>query len=1150
MVSLMLAAVGCGDDGPPLRDAGDDASVVVKTHGRVLGQVFRADTLQPVADVKITGPHSVTATSDAQGKFELSMLETQRTALIASIEGFARAIEPVEVVANQAVSVEFRLLPVSASAELDSSKGGEVRAASGAAVTVDEGAFLDAQGKPVTGMVSVELTVLDPSTPAGLRAFPGDFAATSKSGSDGQLETFVPMEVTVRSGDEVLDFAKGKGAEVNFPVPDGLKDKAPQTIALWSLSTTTGAWQEEGSATLITDGSGQLVYRGRLTHMSWWNCDRFMDRVTCVRGCVTKDGNAASRVTTQAEGIDYSNIGQDLTDDKGCFAQDVKAGAQLRVRALTTDATSEWKVITAPETLMKARDNRDACMDVGTLELVGRKAEDMSCPSGTTKCGDACVDVATDYDNCGRCGNSCFGTVRGAQCIAGQCACNGSETKCQSIFERGSACTDLKFDEMNCGACGKQCASGQTCEDGACKQLSCSAGLTLCGSTCVDTSGSGQHCGKCDAPCAMGQSCNAGTCEALHCPDSLEMCGTACVVKGTCMGAADCTRTYRCDDSSTVSVCKLCDGTLDCKNGKDEASSSTGGACTMCPNGKLATACNGVKECAGGEDEQGCGGSVGGAAGSGGSGSGGSGGSTGSDTGAGGSGGSAGKPVVEPTAGNGGSGGNPTGAAGSGGAAGGGVDASPDAGLGGSGGAAASGTGGIGGRPGGGGVGGAPDTGGAGGAAGSSTGGIGGGPGGGGVGGIDPGPGGAGGAAGSGTGGIGGRPGGGGVGGTPDTGGSGGAAGSGTGGIGGGPGGGGVGGIDPGPGGAGGAAGSGTGMDGGVAGGPPGAGIGGGGGRGGSGGIGGGNCGPDDFECPDTTCITKLQLCDNVNDCSDGSDEANCSPCQGQVQCPDLSCAPSPDQCPNTSCPADMVTCPGGGCAPSIDLCGGGGGGCDPKQIACDDAQGSPICANECDQVTECGNGADEDVSKCCDQQGGVLCQNVAQDMVCVTADHVCAGDGDQCADGSDENPQLCCDQQGGMYCEGAQGPLCVPSSQICANDGSQCLNGADEDTARCCRDKGGLLCKSGECIDPIQQCDQATDCSDGSDESPETCCHGPDSWLCADGSLCITNAQRCNGGLPDCGDGSDELGCGCPNGQVTCPDKSCAVDIGSCPVP
>src|SRR6185295_10995543 len=147
-----------------------------------------------------------------------------------------------------------------------------------------------ADGKPVTGTVTVELTVLDPSDAAGMEAFPGDFAATTMGGKDGQLESFVPMEITVKQGDQVLDFASGKGAEVYFPVPESLKDKAPQTIALWSLSEDTGAWVEEGTATLITDGAGQLVYRGRLTHMSWWNCDRFIDAVTCIRGCVTKDG--------------------------------------------------------------------------------------------------------------------------------------------------------------------------------------------------------------------------------------------------------------------------------------------------------------------------------------------------------------------------------------------------------------------------------------------------------------------------------------------------------------------------------------------------------------------------------------------------------------------------------------------------------------------------------------------------------------------------------------------------------------------------------------------------------------------------------------------------------------------------------------------
>ncbi|HKU44816.1 MAG TPA: hypothetical protein VJR89_41945, partial [Polyangiales bacterium] len=701
--------MGCGDDDTPQRDAGADGSVAPKARGRVTGQVFRADTLKPVGGVTITGPQGVTTQADDEGKFELSMLETQRTALVATVDGFARAIEPVEVIGGQTVSVDFRLIAVTASAELDSSKGGEVRAASGAAVTIEQGAFLDADGKPVTGMVTVQLSVLDPSTPAGLQAFPGDFAATSKAGGEGQLETFVPMEITVRSGDKVLDFAQGKGAEVNFPVPDGLKDKAPQTIALWSLSPTTGVWSEEGTATLITDGSGQVVYRGRLTHMSWWNCDRFMDQVTCIRGCVTRDGKAAPWVLTQAEGIDYSNIGQDRTGSDGCFAQDVKAGAQLRVRALTDDASSEWKVITAPTTRMYAKERSSSCMDVGTIELVGRKAEDMACPTGTTKCGDSCVDLASDYDNCGSCKRSCFGGLRGSECIAGQCACNASETQCQTAD--GAVCTDLEFDEANCGKCGTKCGIGQTCEEGTCKQVSCPSGLTLCGSACVDTAQSGQHCGACDAPCAMGQGCNAGKCEALRCPDSLEMCGTSCVAKGTCNGAADCMKTFRCSDSSSVSICKLCDGVLDCDNGKDEAPSSRGGGCAMCSNGMPAPACNGVKDCAGGEDEAGCGSTMSmGDAGQGGSGgspdtsTAGSGGTPAADGGKGGSagsGGAGGGSTTNPDV-SAGSGGSNPGGGGAGGAAGGGTS------TGGSGGAAA-------------GVGGNPDAGGSGGAAGGGT---------------------------------------------------------------------------------------------------------------------------------------------------------------------------------------------------------------------------------------------------------------------------------------------------------------------------------------------------------------------------------------------------------------------------------------------
>jgi len=590
-------------DEPPKADAGGQSE---STLGTVSGRVFRADTLAPLAGAKVTRPGGISVTTDKNGTFKLSMVEAARTALLANAEGFAQAVEPVSVRANDTVSLEFRLLPVTATVDIDANEGGQIRATSGAEVVVDKDAFVGLDGKPVSGSVTVELTVLDPSTPEGLQAFPGDFAATSMGGEEGQLESFVPMEITVRQGDSVLDFADGKGAEVSFPVPGGLADRAPQTIALWSLSETTGAWVEEGTASLVTDGSGKLVYRARIRHMSWWNCDRFLDRITCLRGCVTLDGKPAPFAQTQAEGIDYTSLGQDSADKEGCFTEDVKAGAQLRVRALQRDAVSEWKVITASDELKRASDDPTACQDVGTLELVKREVADAGCPTGTTKCGDTCVDLGTDFDNCGSCSKSCFGTLSGSQCIDSTCSCDASETECPT--RDGMACTDVNFDESNCGACGKLCAIGQICEAGACKQLDCTAGLTLCGTACVDTTDNGRNCGDCDVACAMGETCNGGKCEALGCATGSEACGNECVAEGQCAGAVDCNKVEMCpSDKTPVSACKVCDGQADCPNGEDEAPRGGDGPCVACKNGSIAWGCNGIKDCPDGEDELNCG---------------------------------------------------------------------------------------------------------------------------------------------------------------------------------------------------------------------------------------------------------------------------------------------------------------------------------------------------------------------------------------------------------------------------------------------------------------------------------------------------------------------------------------------------------------
>jgi hypothetical protein len=73
------------------------------------------------------------------------------------------------------------------------------------------------------------------------------------------------------------------------------------------------------------------------------------------------------------------------------------------------------------------------------------------------RCGDRCVDLASDTMNCGTCGTVC--TESGATCKAGACKV---PVACDT--------TKIASDPSNCGACGHSCLGG-TCVDGACQPV-------------------------------------------------------------------------------------------------------------------------------------------------------------------------------------------------------------------------------------------------------------------------------------------------------------------------------------------------------------------------------------------------------------------------------------------------------------------------------------------------------------------------------------------------------------------------------------------------------------------------------------------------------------------------------------------------------
>ncbi|KYO43844.1 SCO-spondin [Alligator mississippiensis] len=236
--------------------------------------------------------------------------------------------------------------------------------------------------------------------------------------------------------------------------------------------------------------------------------------------------------------------------------------------------------------------------------------------------------------------------------------------------------------------------------------------------------------------------------------------------------------------------------------------------------------------------------------------------------------------------------------------------------------------------------------------------------------------------------------------------------------------------------------------------------------------------------CPETEfacrgggrCVPGAWVCDNEDDCGDGSDEfctLSCAP--HQYQCISGQCVPWGYRCDGTADCLDLSDeqgCPPPGCGQHEFHCANGR--CIPRAHVCD---GELDCG-----FADTSDEAGESRAGCCGPPCGTAEFRCAAGR-CVPYLHRCDGH-DDCGDLSDERECVC--PAGHFQCPDA---LCLPQQQVC--DGrSDCLAGADE--AFCpgqvtCA-PGQLPCPDGTCISRVKVCDGTRDCWDGSDESPTQC--------------------------------------------------------------
>lgn len=224
------------------------------------------------------------------------------------------------------------------------------------------------------------------------------------------------------------------------------------------------------------------------------------------------------------------------------------------------------------------------CLMAVVVASCAKGADVVTCPDGLDLCGNLCVKLSADTENCGKCGTLC---PDDQACVAGACtfACPKDNIKCGGDGGARS-CVNAKTDNQHCGGCNIACGAGQVCFGGVCSGTCGDAkgGQTVCGGDggspyCANLKNDRQNCGKCGTACADGKLCANGVCQGTCSPDQ-----TLCGGDG---GSPYCAELM--SDNANCGGCGVTCGTLQ---------SCIAGACTgLCGPGQLSCGDGGSAYC-------------------------------------------------------------------------------------------------------------------------------------------------------------------------------------------------------------------------------------------------------------------------------------------------------------------------------------------------------------------------------------------------------------------------------------------------------------------------------------------------------------------------------------------------------------------------
>lgn len=321
------------------------------TTGTLSGRVLNTATGAVLSGATVVAG-GLSTTTDGNGDFSLANVPAaDRTTVQVSAAGFETSHRIASVIANEVNMLSVLVVPIGATATVMPAAGGEVGiAGSPAMVRFPAGA--------INSSDPVEVTISDIDPASAPDNMPGDFT-TMTGGAEGLIESMGAISVNVRSASGAsVPMAAGRTATLRIPL-SSLNTSPPASIPLWFYDTAAGRWVQEGTATLMSDASGQF-YEGDVAHFTTWNADSLYQSVT-ITGCVEDNGMPVSGVSVKSTGIDYSGTSTARTGADGRFTIRVRPNSRVTLSGMSGGLVTSTRAIS---TGSEAQDITASCLQI------------------------------------------------------------------------------------------------------------------------------------------------------------------------------------------------------------------------------------------------------------------------------------------------------------------------------------------------------------------------------------------------------------------------------------------------------------------------------------------------------------------------------------------------------------------------------------------------------------------------------------------------------------------------------------------------------------------------------------------------------------------------------------------------------------------